>query len=515
MGNSAGKLTGNQKVNSSEKDLLEELEGLSRLRSHEYDGLITLARRQLEQNFDEIYGGFGDKPKFPLPHNLLFLLGLYQSSGGRDQKALEMAEKTLLSMYKGGIFDQVGGGFCRYATDQRWLIPHFEKMLYDNALLIMAYVEGYRITHRECFRQVAERTIEYVLREMTSAQGGFYTAQDADSEGEEGKYYTFVPSELISVLGEEEGELFCRHYHITSRGNFEGRSIPNLLESTRANGNTAFSNSDLFERSGISDKRNPIDTVSAETGEKVMDGIRKRVFEYRRQRASLHRDDKILPSWNGLMIGALAKAYQVLGDRRYLEVAERAFVFVREQLTTQNDGIEERDTLGLSKVNRRVCASWRQGKGTGTGFLDDYAFLGFACLCLHQASGKVTYLQKALDYTVDMTQLFFDWVQGGFYLIGRDQEQLIFRPKETYDGALPSGNSVAAYNLVSLAQKLSGKDGDLLRATEKQLNYISEKAAEHPSGSCFAMLAFLEAGAGADSDPDLKTGVRGSVDLNQ
>lgn len=469
----------------SKETPLETLGGLSRLKSREYDRLIALARRELEENFDETWGGFGREPKFPLPHNLLFLLGLYQSSGGRDKKALEMAEKTLLAMYKGGIFDQVGGGFCRYATDQKWLVPHFEKMLYDNALLIMAYVEGFRITHRECFRQAAERTAEYVLGEMTSPEGGFYTAQDADSEGEEGKYYTFVPSELISVLGEEEGELFCGHYSITSRGNFEGRSIPNLLGG------------------------GSVHTVNAETGEHVMEGIRQRVFEYRRQRASLHRDDKILPSWNGLMIGAMAKAYQVLGSRRYLNAAEKAFQFAEDQLTVQIHGIKEKVGPGFSGVSRRLCASWRQGKRKGTGFLDDYAFLGFAALCLHQASGKVTYLQKALDYTVDMTQLFFDWGQGGFYLIGRDQEQLIVRPKETYDGALPSGNSVAAYNLVSLAQKLSGSDGDLLRATEKQLNYINEKVAEHPSGSCFAMLAFLEAGACVYANSDEEAGTEG------
>lgn len=461
---------------------LETLAGLSRLKSRKYDGLIALARRELEENFDETWGGFGQEPKFPLPHNLLFLLGLYQSSGGRDKKALEMAEKTLLAMYKGGIFDQIGGGFCRYATDRKWLVPHFEKMLYDNALLIMAYVEGFRITHRECFRQAAERTAEYVLREMTSQEGGFYTAQDADSEGEEGKYYTFVPSELISVLGEEEGELFCGHYSITSRGNFEGRSIPNLLG------------------------KDSIHTVNEKTGEHVMEGIRQRVFEYRRQRTSLHRDDKILPSWNGLMIAAMAKAYQVLGNRKYLTAAENAFRFVQEQLTVQIHGIEKTGDPGFLGVSRRLCASWRQGKRKGTGFLDDYAYLGFASLCLYQASGKVTYLQKALDDTMDMIRLFFDWEQGGFYLIGRDQEPLIFRPKETYDGALPSGNSVAAYNLVSLAKKLTEGDGELLRAAEKQLNAIDEKVAAHPSGSCFAMLAFLEAGACVYANSDEEAG---------
>lgn len=424
--------------------------GFDQLADEEYDRLVAEARRGLEQNFDETYGGFGDKPKFPLPHNLLFLLGLYQSSGRKDEKALEMAETTLQAMYKGGIFDHIGGGFCRYSTDETWLAPHFEKMLYDNALLALTYIEAYRITGRGIYRTVAERTLDYVLRELRDEDGGFCAAQDADSAGEEGRFYTFTVSELSELLGERSGKLFCDYYNITEQGNFEGKNIPNLLEEPE---------------------------VSEEV-EKTIEGLRDKVLYYRAGREALHRDDKVLTGWNGLMMAALARGYQVLKNRSYLNAAEEAARMIRSRLVKEG----------------RLMVGARAGKLMGTGFLEDYAFVAMGLLYLYEATGRMPYLQQALDLTRDMTDLFFDQEQGGFFMTAVDQEPLIVRRKETYDGAVPSGNSVAAFNLVCLERKLSGEV--LLETAAKQLDFLKRKtgSGSGPAGFCFAMLAFLSTG---------------------
>ena len=250
------------------------------------------AVRLYKRLFDRENGGFGGAPKFPSPHNLRFLLAYYGRRGDRD--CLEMAERTLLQMYRGGLFDHVGGGFCRYSTDERFLVPHFEKMLYDNALLILAYCEAYSTTRKELYLLAAERTADFVLREMTAPEGGFYSAQDADSGGEEGKYYLFAPEEIVRLLGTERGESFNQHFDITETGNFEGKSIPNLLHS------------------------NPEDRSFGDLLETV--------YQYRRGRYALHLDDKILTAWNGLMIAALCRLYQANGEAKYLDEIGRAHV---------------------------------------------------------------------------------------------------------------------------------------------------------------------------------------------
>ncbi|MBR3998994.1 MAG: thioredoxin domain-containing protein, partial [Clostridia bacterium] len=260
--------------------------------------LIHTAVQQYEQSYDEKYGGFGRAPKFPTPHNLLFLLGYYERY--KTASCLNMVEYTLMQMYRGGMFDHIGFGFCRYSTDKKFLVPHFEKMLYDNALLILAYCKAYTVTKKEIYLDIAEKTADYILREMTSPEGGFYSSQDADSEGEEGKYYLFTPDEIVNVLGEADGTRFNRHFDITEAGNFEGKNIPNLLKSDP-------------------------DDKSFEQFFSVID-------DYRKKRYSLHRDEKTLTSWNSLMIAAMSRLYLVCKKKEYLTAALNADRFLREYL---------------------------------------------------------------------------------------------------------------------------------------------------------------------------------------
>ena len=399
--------------------------------------LIDKAFHQLEDAFDEPYGGFGFAPKFPTPHNLIFLLNYHQQT--QTQSALDMVEKTLTQMYTGGIFDHIGFGFSRYSTDRYFLAPHFEKMLYDNALLIMSYITAYSVTNNDLYKEVAEKTAEYILREMTDKQGGFYSAQDADSEGEEGKYYLFTYDEIPSLIGNEAGEQFNEYYGITDKGNFEGKNIPNLLH-------------------------NPPQS------DKFKDYIPK-IYSYRKSRTHLNLDDKILTSWNSLMIGAFAMMHRVLGDDKYLGAAEKACVFIEENLC-------EGDTLYVS---------YREGKRGSKGFLDDYAFHIFALIQLYEASFEQKYLDRAIKLCKKAVNDFYDRENGGFYFYGDDNEQLMMRPKETYDGAMPSGNSVMAYNLVLLSQLT--EDNFFEDMADRQLKFMSGKAKDYPMGYCFYLWA--------------------------
>ncbi len=268
------------------------------------EDLLRDATHTLLNHGDKKFGGFGHAPKFPTPHNLMYLLRAAYFE--KNEKALKLVEKTLTSMYQGGIFDHIGYGFSRYSTDHKWLVPHFEKMLYDNGLLIIAYLECYQFTHKNQYKEIAEMTMEYVLRELTSYEGGFYCAQDADSEGVEGKYYVFTPEEIIEVLGKEDGEYFNQYYDIREHGNFEGKSIPNRLHVDYSK----------FEEEGSLES----DRITA---------LRKKVYDYRINRTRLHKDDKILTSWNGIMIVAFAKAYMILRDEKYLNAARAAEQFIQ------------------------------------------------------------------------------------------------------------------------------------------------------------------------------------------
>ncbi len=388
--------------------------------------LIQLAVRQYSRIYDKKHGGFGRAPKFPTPHNLLFLLNFYERY--KTDACLDMAEHTLLSMYRGGMFDHIGFGFCRYSTDEKFLVPHFEKMLYDNALLILAYCKAYAVTKKPLYLEIAEKTASYILREMTSPEGGFYSSQDADSEGEEGKYYLFTPGDITKILGQEEGERFNRHYDITDAGNFEGKNIPNLLKS--------------------------------DGSDKSFGSFLPILDEYRKKRYSLHRDEKILTAWNGLMIAAMCEVYLVSKKEVYLSAAQKADRYIRKYLW-------EEDSLYVS---------FHMGKRGVRGFLDDYAAYIFAQMSLYRGTLQGEYLERARRLCDKVISNFGDDV-GGFYLYGNDHEELIFRPKETYDGAIPSGNSLMAYNLVCLSQLTHG--GKYQTEAQRQLDFLSKNASQY------------------------------------
>lgn len=416
--------------------------------------LVHQAFRQFAGNFDKKNGGFGGAPKFPTPHNLLFLM----EYGTREKKreALTMAETTLVQMYRGGIFDHIGGGFSRYSTDERWLVPHFEKMLYDNALLALAYVEAFGLTGRELYGGVARKILAYVGAELTDAQGGFYCGQDADSDGVEGKYYVFTPKEICRVLGENAGLAFCDRYGITEHGNFEGKSIPNLL------GNEAYE-----------EDVNAGNTKAEQAENELTIADLQKLYEYRLQRTRLHKDDKILVSWNGWMICACAKAGAVLGETEYVDLAVRAEAFIRKNLAR----------------NGRLMVRYRDGDAAGEGKLDDYACYILALLELYRVTFQEEYLARASAWAETMIEQFFDRERGGFYLTAKDGEQLIVRTKETYDGAMPSGNSAAARGLQQLAQ-ITG-ESKWQEILDQQLRYLAGAMEGYPSGHSYALLTMM------------------------
>lgn len=401
--------------------------------------LIESAVRIFSESFDSVYGGFGSAPKFPTPHNLLFLTLYAKQNDNSD--ILQMVEKTLVQMRKGGIFDHIGYGFSRYSTDKYFLAPHFEKMLYDNALLIIAYSAAYDITKNNFYLHTAEKTAEYVLREMISPDGGFYSAQDADSEGVEGKFYTFTLSEILDILGSEKGKRFAQIFDITANGNFEGVNIPNLLKSNDLN----------------NDFSNEIQTL----------------YDYRKKRARLHLDDKILISWNSLMIAALSVLYRASHNEKYIQAAQNAQNFIEKNLC--ND--------------KQLYTSYRDGKKSNKAFLDDYAFYTAALIEMYNSTLDNMYLDKAQQLCDETVKQFSDGENKGYYLSKSENSELFMNPKETYDGALPSGNSVMAYNLVRLYQ-LTEKEKYRILA-ENQIEFLSAQAQSYPAGHSMFLLAKL------------------------
>lgn len=389
--------------------------------------------------FDETYGGFGNAPKFPSPHNLMFLISYYNHKN--DQMAMNMVEKTLSQMYKGGIFDHIGFGFSRYSTDRYFLVPHFEKMLYDNALLMLSYTMAYDITKNKLYKTIAQKTADYCLRELCHPDGGFYCAQDADSDGVEGKYYAFDYEELTELLGNDIGEKFNEYYGITRKGNFEGKNIPNLLSQNELK-------SDFEEYLPL-------------------------IYQYRKTRTSLHLDDKILTSWNSLIISAFAVMYRVFGDDKYIEVAKKSCRFIEKNLSHGDN----------------LFVSYRNGKVSSNGFLDDYAFYIYALVNMYEATLENDYLEKAIVLNNKTLDAFYDKENGGFFLYGEDSEQLISKPKETYDGAIPSGNSVMAYNLIKLLALTN--DSHLETILKNHINFMSSATADFPTGNSFYLLSLL------------------------
>ena len=390
--------------------------------------------------FDPVWGGFGSAPKFPMGHSLLALLTIGKKTGSKPATA--MALKTLEQLYRGGIFDHIGGGFSRYSTDRQFLIPHFEKMLYDNALLILAYCKAWSVTRRELFRTVARQTADYAIRELTLSAGAFVSAQDADSGGQEGSFYTIRPEEVLSVLGREKGTKFNQRYHITDQGNFMGGSIPNLLQGEDLTGDCA-------------DCQIPL-------------------RNWRRARTPLHRDDKVITGWNGLMIGALSWLYRITGEEGYLTAAQNAWRYL-------NTIHWKKDVL---------LASSLEGKPGPAAFLEDHAFLAFGLLALYEVTGEKDLLDRTEALCHGVLENFSDQSKGGFFLTSKVGEPLILRPKESADGALPSGNTVMAWVLVRLAH-LTGKE-EWDRAAQAQLDFLAGQAVRYPTAYPVYLLAALE-----------------------
>ncbi|WP_296557836.1 thioredoxin domain-containing protein [uncultured Acetobacterium sp.] len=402
-----------------------------------------------DESFDDRYGGFGKAPKFPTPHHLFYLLRCYQAFKQPD--ALVMVEKTLQQMYKGGIFDHIGFGFSRYSTDQQWLVPHFEKMLYDNALLIMAYTETYQATGNALYQKIAEKTITYVNRDLRSPDGAFYSAEDADSEGEEGKFYVWSADKVEKILGKKRAAVFFKFYPMTTKGNFEGKNIANMIDSD-------------------------IDLIEANPElEKALDEMTADLFAQREKRVHPHKDDKILTSWNGLMIAALAMAGRIFNKTVYIKQAEEAMAFIENNMTRRSG---------------RLYARYRQGEAKILGYLDDYASVIWGYLELYQASFKTDYLEKAIVRAVDMINLFGDeFGTAGFFQYGNDAERLIARPKEVYDNAKPSGNALAAYCLLKLG-KITGQQ-KYLDIVNGMFSYFAGNLNQAPMASTMMLCAKL------------------------
>ena len=399
--------------------------------------LMEKTYEMLQKNFGTAWGGFSTAPKFPTPHHLLFLMQYGEHHPGSE--AMAMTEKTLDAMARGGLFDHIGGGFSRYSTDEKWLRPHFEKMLYDNALLLTAYTEAYQRTKKTEYADIARRTADYVLREMTSPEGGYYSAQDADSEGVEGKYYLLSGMQILQVLGDDDGHEFCRRYGIDPTSKFP--EIPNRI--------------------GIE-----------EAPWKKDDPRLERLYAYRQDRTTLHCDDKILLSWNCWMIMAMMQAGMVLEEPRYSESALRAMNFLSSHMVAEND---------------RLYLRYRDGDASNDGQLEDYALLSLTELSLYRWTGDSVYLEQATHRARQMIELFEDPSAGGYYRSAEDSEVLIMRTKDINDGAVPSGNSCAAMVL----SQLTLLTGELFwsDAAMRQLTYLAGSAEQFPIGFTYAMLA--------------------------
>jgi uncharacterized protein YyaL (SSP411 family) len=431
-----------------EKSVQQIISGLNSLTSFRESQLpfssdaMARGAEQLAQAYDASYGGLGRAPKFPNTGALELFLRHYRSS--KDRRFLEIVTTTLAKMAEGGIYDRLGGGFHRYSVDEKWLVPHFEKMLYDNAQLTRLYVDAYRVTGDPLFKRVVQETLEYLLREMFHPDGGFYSTQDADSEGEEGRFFVWERNEVMRVLGDERGEIFCRFYDVSDLGNFEGKNIlhPVLTLEQAAR---------YFKR-------------DSEEIERTIAGSRENLFLKREERIKPFRDEKILSSWNGLMLSSLAEAFKVLAHPGYLDAAEKTVEFIFERMF--RDGF--------------LLHVYKNGKAKIRGFLDDYAFLAGALLDLYEATFERGILERAGELAETMIREFWDDINGGFFYTGRSHEELISRTKPAFDGSVPSGNAAATLALLRLYH-YTGREGYLLRA-EKVLRLYYEAMEKQPFG---------------------------------
>lgn len=406
--------------------------------------LLENAYQSFVKSFDAKNGGFGGAPKFPASMALEFLLRYWKRTG--DDGALEIVKKTANRMAHAGIYDQLGGGFHRYTVDAIWLVPHFEKMLYDNAQLIKVYLHLYQAARSsksegDHFKRIATETLEYVIREMTDATGAFYSTQDADSEGEEGKFFVWTPEEIAEVLGENDAAEFCSVYDISADGNFEGHNIPNLRGGT------------------FGDK----DGAEEQAGR--LRSSREKLFEHRENRIKPFRDEKVLTAWNGLMLAAFAEATAVFDDEKYLAVAKKNADFLLANML--HDGT-------------RLYRTWKDGKAKLNGYIEDYANLADGLIELYQASGEDKYLHAAKEFADTMITEFWDEESGGFFFTSNDHEELIVRNKDFVDNATPSGNAAAADVLLKLS-KLYGED-KYARFAMTTLRLASQQVKRFPNG---------------------------------
>jgi hypothetical protein len=445
---------------------------------HPREDKLDAAYHQLEQQYDSEHGGFGISPKFPAPHTLLFLLRYWKRTG--NENALHMVEKTLQSMRKGGLFDHIGYGFHRYSTDAQWLVPHFEKMLYDQGMLAMAYTETFQVTRNNSYKNTAKEIFTYVLRDMTSPEGAFYSAEDADSEGEEGKFYLWTSDELEKILSNEEAYLAMRVFNIKKAGNFAEEA-----SGKKTGGNILHLKKSLAE---IASELK----LSSKDLSKNLESIRVSLFKTREKRVRPLKDDKVLVDWNGLIIAALAKAAVAFDEPAYERAARKASDFILNNMHNKQGRLFHRN---------------REGQSSITAFLDDYAFLIWGLIELYEATFDARFLKKALELNEVLIKHFWDDKEGGFYFTPDDGEKLLLRQKETYDGAIPSGNSVQMLNLLHLGRMTSNPE---LEEKAAQTGRIYSRDVELSPSAFTQMMAAVDFGIG----PSYEVVVVGATEAN-
>ncbi len=431
------------KMEEQVKQALQQIAEMVPSQEDMNDKVLLKAFDVLETQFDPIYGGFGNAPKFPNSMGLSFLLRCWKSMGSK--KALEMVEKTLEKMANGGIYDHLGGGFHRYSVDERWLIPHFEKMLYDNALLSRIYFEAYQATQKERYRCVGEEILNYVLREMKSPRGGFYSTQDADSEGKEGKFYVWTKDEIKDVLGKDRGTPVCAYYGVAQQGNFEGETSVLNMASTL-------------------EKVSQLYGMAITDLEKLLAEGQQKLYAVREKRVKPNRDEKVLTSWNGLMISGFVDGFKITGDERYLVAARDAARFILQEM--RRDG--------------HLMRVFHKGKCQGKGYSEDYSFFIQALIDLYEATFDAGWLKGADDLNRRMIRQYWDERNGGFFFTGAENEALVARSKNPYDNVIPSANSIAVFNLVRLGH-LTG-DESLKQKAEQTLRLFYHFLGQQPSG---------------------------------
>jgi uncharacterized protein YyaL (SSP411 family) len=425
---------------------------------------MEAAYKELSSGFDMERGGFGTSVKFPMPHNLLFLLRYWKRTG--DDEALQMVTKTLSAMRRGGVYDHLGFGFHRYSTDPEWLVPHFEKMLYDQALIALVYIEAYQATGEEEYASTAREIFTYALREMTSHEGGFYSAQSADSEGEEGKFYVWKEEEIRDTLDKDEAALALRVFNIESGGNFI-----EPLEGVKTGENILHLKAPIANTAAVLDM--PEDELKAR-----IEAVRNKLFEARLKRVAPDTDDKVLADWNGLMIAALARGAQVLGDPDYRRAAEKAADFILRNM---------RDPGG------RLLHRWREGHAAYRASADDYALLTWGLMELYETGFDASHLEAALDLTGEFIRNFWDEKAGGFYFTASTASEHIVRMKEAADNAMPSSNSVAMLNLLRLGRLTANAE---LEQKAARISRAFAKSARKAPSAYTMLLSALDFGEG-------------------